>query len=105
MRLAPCGAARARFLDKEGKPLVNFYPGLFLVLAPGQGDTAAQTLPIASPFRKVGPHTDDDGVCTFSTLIPGATYQFGYAEIRTTFTAEPGKTVKVPDVVFKRAPK
>jgi protocatechuate 3,4-dioxygenase beta subunit len=105
VRLSPCGSARARFLDKEGKPLADFYPGLFLVLAPKQGDTAAQTLSIASPFRKLGPHTDGDGCCTFTTLIPGATYQFGYAEIQTTFTAEPGKTVKLPDIVVKRTPK
>jgi RNA polymerase sigma factor (sigma-70 family) len=99
--LAPCGSAQVRFLDKEGKPLANFYPGLFLVLAPKEGDTEEQTLQVAAPFRKVGPHTDGDGFCTFSTLIPGGTYRFGYAEIATTFTAEAGKTVKVPDVVVQ----
>jgi RNA polymerase sigma factor (sigma-70 family) len=103
--LAPCGSAQVRFLDKEGKPLAAFYPGLFLVLAPKQGEMEAQTLQIASPFRKVGPHTDDDGCCTFATLIPGGTYRFGYAEIATTFTAESGKTVKVPDVVVQQPPK
>jgi RNA polymerase sigma factor (sigma-70 family) len=105
VRLAPCGSAQARFLDKEGKPLGDFYPGLFLVLADRQGDTAAQTLQVAAPFRKLGPHTDADGYCTFSTLIPGATYQFGHAEIKTTFTAEPDKILKVPDIVVQQTPK
>jgi hypothetical protein len=103
--LAPCGSAQVRFLDKEGKPLADFYPGLFLVLAPRERETAAQTLQVAAPFRKVGPHTDGDGYCTFSTLIPGATYRFGYAEIETTFTAEAGTTVKVPDVIVPHPPK
>jgi hypothetical protein len=102
--MAPCGSAQVRFLDKEGKPLADFYPGLFLVLAPKEGETEAQTLQVVSPFRKLGPHTDGDGSCTFSTLIPGATYRFGYAEIATTFTAEAGKAVKVPDVVVQHPP-
>jgi RNA polymerase sigma factor (sigma-70 family) len=99
VQLSSLGSARVRFIDKEGKPRVNFYPGLFLVLAPKQGDLDAQTQMIASPFRRVGPHTDDDGYCMFTNLIPGATYQFGHAEIKTTFTAESGKVVQVEDVV------
>jgi RNA polymerase sigma factor (sigma-70 family) len=101
VRLAPCGSARARFLDKSGMLLPDFYPGLFLVLAPKQDDTRAATLQIISPFRKVGPHTDKAGFCTFDALIPGATYQFGHAEIQATITAEGGKTVKLPDIVVE----
>jgi RNA polymerase sigma factor (sigma-70 family) len=100
LRLAACGSARARFVDNEGKPLIDFYPGLSLVLAPKRGDTPALTYLIASPFRKVGPHTDKNGSCTFDTLIPGATYQFGYAEIQTTITAVAGKIVNLPDIVI-----
>jgi hypothetical protein len=101
VQLNPLGSARVRFVNKEGKPRVNFYPGLNLVAAPKQGDLLAQTLLIASPFRKVGPHSDDEGYCTLTDLIPGATYQFGYADIETTFTAESGKVVKVPDVIVQ----
>jgi RNA polymerase sigma factor (sigma-70 family) len=99
VQLEPIGSARVRFVNKEGKPLANFYPGLSLVLSPRHGDLRAQTRMIASPFRKVGPHTDEDGYCTLTDLIPGATYQFGYAKIETTITTESGKTVKVPDVL------
>ena len=59
------------------------------------------SLQVASPFRRLGPHTDDQGYCTFAVLVPGATYRFGQAEIQTTFTAESGRTVQVPDVVVK----
>src|SRR5207253_293409 len=30
VRPAPCGSARARFLDARGRPLADFHPGLFL---------------------------------------------------------------------------
>ena len=33
---------------------MNFYPGLYLVLSPKQGDLLAQTRMIASPFRPEG---------------------------------------------------
>jgi hypothetical protein len=104
LTLAPCGSAQVRFLDGAGKPLTDFYPGLFLVLAPKQGDTLAQTLQVASPSRRIGPHTDQDGFCAFNALIPGATYQFGHAEIDAMLRAEPGKTVKLPDIIVKQSP-
>jgi RNA polymerase sigma factor (sigma-70 family) len=99
IQLSPLGSARIRFVDKGGKPRANFFPGLFLVLAPKQGELDAQTKMVVSPFRKVGPHSDNDGYCTFANLIPGATYQFGYADIQTTFMAESAKTVQVPQVI------
>jgi hypothetical protein len=102
VRLKPCGSARVRFLDGEGKPLADFYPGLFLELAPKRSDLLAQTRQVASPFRKTGPHTDEQGRCTLSALIPGATYHFGHAEIATTFRAESGTPQQLPDVVLKQ---
>jgi hypothetical protein len=101
VRLAPCGSARVRFVNAEGKPRADFVPGLFLVLAPPRGVVQAKTLQVASPFRRLGPHTDDQGYCNFPVLVPGATYRFGHAEIQTTFTAEAGRTLQVQDVVVK----
>jgi RNA polymerase sigma factor (sigma-70 family) len=101
VRLRPCGSARVRFLDGEGKPLADFYPGLFLELAPKRGDLLAQTYPVASPFRKTGPHTDEQGRCTLATLIPGGTYHFGHAEIEATFRAESGAPLQLGEVVMK----
>src|SRR5205814_2727944 len=36
VRLAPCGSARARFLDTRGRPLADFHPGLLLQLLPAR---------------------------------------------------------------------
>jgi hypothetical protein len=106
IRLAPCGSARVRILDADGKPLAKFYPGLFLELASKHGDLRAQTFQVFSPFRKSGsePHTDEQGWCTLTTLIPGATYQFGHEEIETTLTIKAGETLKLPDVRMKMLP-
>jgi RNA polymerase sigma factor (sigma-70 family) len=105
VRLLPCGSARVRFLDRERRPLADFYPGLFLVLAPAQAGLDAQTFMIASPFRKAGPHTDGEGYCILEGLIPGASYQFGYASAGTPFTAQAGKTSNLPDVVLDDVPR
>jgi hypothetical protein len=101
LRLQPCGSARVRFLDAEGKPLTDFYPGLILELAPKRDDLFADEFSVFSPFRKVGPHTDEQGRCTLTTLIPGATYRFGYAEMEKSFRARAGQFLQLPDVVRK----
>ncbi len=103
IRLVPCGSARIRFLDADGKPLAKFYPGLFLELAPKHGEFREQATQVysPSPFLKSGPHTDEQGWCTLTSLIPGATYRFGHAEIETTFIAKPGEVLKLPDVVMR----
>jgi hypothetical protein len=103
IRLAPCGSVRVRFLDAEGKPLAKFYPGLFLELAPKHGEFREQATQVYSPVPslKSGPHTDEQGWCTLTSLIPGATYRFGHAEIETTIIAKPGEVLKLPDVVMK----
>jgi hypothetical protein len=102
--LAPCGSVRARFLDAEGKSLANFCPGLFLELAPKHGNLRAQTTQIISPIQKSSPHTDEQGWCTLSPLIPGATYRFGHAELELTFVAKGGETLQIPKVVMKEQP-
>jgi hypothetical protein len=102
VHLAPCGSARVRFLDARGRPRTDFRPGLFLELAPERGILHELTFPVASPFRKDGPQTDATGRCTFSGLIPGATYRFGHAVIKTTFRTEAGKEVDLGDVAVKQ---
>ncbi len=79
-------------------------PGLFLQLAPKRGGLRAHTHQVASPFDKSGPHSDEQGWCTLTSLIPGATYQFGHKEIETTFRAKAGEMLKLPDVVMKTRP-
>jgi RNA polymerase sigma factor (sigma-70 family) len=102
--LASYGSARVRFLDAEGCPLSDFYPGLFLELAPKHDNVRAQTVQIISPFRKSGPHTDEQGWCTLIDLIPGATYQFGHEEIETPFLTKAGEMLKLPNMVMKTRP-
>lgn len=102
IRLAPCGSARVRFVDAEGKPLAKFYPGLFLEVAPKQGNLRADTVPVYNPYDKSGPHTDEQGCCTLTALIPGATYRFGFVDLDTNFVAKVGEVLKLPDVVMKR---
>jgi hypothetical protein len=102
--LAPCGSVRARFLDSEGKFLADFYPGLFLELAPKHGNLRAQTTQIISPFHKSGLHTNEQGWCTLTSLIPGATYEFGHAELEISFIAKGGETLNLPRVVMKERP-
>ncbi len=103
IRLVPCGSVRVRFLDADGKSLAKFYPGLFLELAPKHGEFREQATQVysPSPFLKSGPHTDEQGWCTLTSLIPGATYRFGHAEIETTIIAKSGEVLKLPDVVMK----
>jgi beta-lactamase regulating signal transducer with metallopeptidase domain len=120
VRLAPCGSAKAHFVDSDGKPIEGLEPSLHLVVTPGastfdlspeaRGQLAADEDFAANidrknqtPFPKSGP----DGVATFRVLIPGATYELAGARNRQLtvlkqFSAEAGKTLDLGDVVADR---
>jgi RNA polymerase sigma factor (sigma-70 family) len=112
VKLAPCGSAKVRFVDGDGKPLVKYSPWLQLVVTPGP--TIHEALrdkvlaaEIATLIDRYGdrtpgaPKTDDKGYITFEGLIPGATYRLKKTmhepenEIIKEFTAEAGKTLEV----------
>jgi hypothetical protein len=96
VRLERCGSAVVRFVDKDGKPLANYHPFFSIVVTPGasmaataflghedkkelEGDWLNVPFWVRSPY---GRHmwanvifTDAQGLITFRTLIPGATYR------------------------------
>jgi RNA polymerase sigma factor (sigma-70 family) len=120
VKLRPCGQAKARFLDKTGRPLANHRPMIDIVVTPGahrydykaaeKGQLAADGDFLSNVDRHNywrGPVTGADGRCTFPALIPGVTYHLtsfgkdGHYVARE-FTAESGKTFDAGDITFPR---
>jgi hypothetical protein len=126
VRLEPCGSAKVRCVDKQGKPVSNAQLSAAIVLSPGaffavsalsrdddkelEGDWG---LWMNSHFkREWEPPTDAQGYTTFSGLVPGATYWVtGWGlvdyDLRTgnqkeEFRVKTGETLKLPDVVVRR---
>jgi RNA polymerase sigma factor (sigma-70 family) len=115
VQLGPCSQAEVRFVNKQGKPMQP-QTWLELVVAPAQGEGEATLAPevavLAAPThyfaqneRPMGP--DRQGRLKLPALIPGATYRvrvfkriFGQVLADRTFTAEAGKTSKLPDIVI-----
>jgi hypothetical protein len=122
VRLLPCGAAEVRFVDAEGKPIAGYEASLLIVFAPGPtpqfvGREAAKPgefwadFEINANFDRLHYwnriRTGKDGRCILPALIPGATYQLWFESPSgkntiLDFTAESGKTIKLPDIVVKR---
>jgi RNA polymerase sigma factor (sigma-70 family) len=116
VKLAPCGTAKVRFVDGDGKPLTGYYPWLQLVVTPGpriyqalQDKTlAAEVVTLTGRYGSAVHNdlaTDDKGYVTFAGLIPGATYRLKKVrqepnnEVIKEFTAEAGKTLELEVVV------
>jgi RNA polymerase sigma factor (sigma-70 family) len=102
VRLEPCGAAKLRFVDGEGKPLARHRPWLQLVVTGGppvnqaikDGKLAAEGVLLIHPLD-AQPSADADGVLKLEGLIPGATYRIGKdyeGEVIKEFKVESGKT-------------
>ena len=128
VRLEPCGAAEARLVDPDGKPLEApiHYMVITLVVTPGPTwsrapDQAPLLLADEARLNEVDPINyeydrinntfrwalDPDGRVTLPCLIPGATYriidytlrrQVG-AQVRKEFTVKPGEILDLGDVV------
>lgn len=107
--LQPCGNAKARFIDTEGKPLANQELHLMLVATPGanmmQMGNADEVLSDEdfvqnfdrdeSSERK----SNADGMSLATKLIPGATYRYYYSREKVKdFVAASGETYDLGDV-------
>jgi RNA polymerase sigma factor (sigma-70 family) len=108
VRLAPCGSAKVRFVDGDGKPLARHKPWLQLVVTDGptanqaikDGKFGAEVMTIIGQYDDAAePHADADGVLTLEGLIPGATYRIkktmSEGEVVKEFKAEAGKTLEM----------
>jgi hypothetical protein len=120
IELLPCGAAKARFVDPNGKPVgAGFQLGLHIVVTPGKprydfdayskgellsDEDFASNVDQSGPRSGPSMQTDEKGELTFTALIPGATYRFlnfneGRPTIAKEFVAESGKTFDMGDIV------
>jgi RNA polymerase sigma factor (sigma-70 family) len=125
VRLEPCGAAKARFIDPRGKPVVGQLSRgmrLTMVVTPGPpsstatdhaGQIAADEADINLLDRinyNAEVASDAQGGITLPVLIPGATYRFiDYTtvdgretgpQVRKEFTVKPGESVDLGDVLI-----
>jgi hypothetical protein len=125
IRLEPCGAAVARLVDPDGKPIAGPLPrdlSLTMVATPGppysrapdrsgvlfaeetdlnQVDTVNYPSELAS---------DAEGRLTLPVLIPGATYRFvdysagreAIPQVRKEFTVKPDETTDLGDILIEK---
>lgn len=123
VRLDPCGQAKARLVDRAGKPIAGHRDPyvIGIVVTPGpsrlssdQGDEGGLEAdqdylcridPINYPDGSI---SDTKGYVTFPALIPGATYRIhdmsdeDGGQLRKTFTVKPGETFDLGDVVIQK---
>ncbi len=127
VRLEPCGAAKARVVGPDGKPVAGRLPGHFIqmIVTPGipfsiddkTGLSAADHADLneVDPVNyEHPPASDADGRITLPVLIPGATYRFTDSTtfkrgetgpaIRKEFTVKPGGTLDMGDVRIEKPP-
>jgi hypothetical protein len=122
VELQPLGAAKARFVDAEGKPVAGYEPSLHMVVTPGlqefppagnEDELWADTDYVANIDRTNHngyPVSDADGRMTFSNLIPGASYRLftfvdGRSRILKDFVVESSNTLELGDVTVPERPK
>jgi hypothetical protein len=122
LKLQRLDQAKARFVDKDHKPLNAFRPLMWMSLASKPLSTAAdleqQTVSSDSRFFALQTaydsiwtgilhkhthgslQTDAEGTATFKALIPGATYRLSQFDGRIRdFTVQAGETVDLGDIV------
>lgn len=115
IKLEPCGRATARFVDEQGQPLANHQGGdFYFVLTPGanqydmnamksgqwagDADFAGNVDRQNHPIDNV---TDADGRITYTSLIPGATYEIRTGsdrKIAKSFVAKSGESIDLGEL-------
>jgi len=126
VRLEPCGAAKARVVDPDGKPVVGRLPrGIVeMVVTPGAVSSTANNqtglvtadLAVLNLIDTVNYESelvsDAQGRLALPVLIPGATYRFvDYTmavrgktgpQLRKDFTVKPGEILDLGDIVIEK---
>jgi hypothetical protein len=123
--LTPCGSAKARLVNPNGKPFAGRLPRriITMVVTPGPPDTLANEkagllaadevdLSRVDPTNYENPLASDaDGRITLPVLIPGATYRFIDPtttrdpigpQVRKEFTVKPGEILDLGDILIER---
>ena len=93
--LKPCGDAKMRFVDADGKPIAGYEPMVQIVVTPGElnlvrlnqnNGTLTADADFISNVDRVNhsllDKSDGEGRMTLSALIPGATYRVVVCAIR-----------------------
>ena len=120
VELQRCGTARARLVDRAGKPIVGYRGSslLAMVVTPGaypirrrpDDSRIAANVATINAFDSMhyadGPVSDSIGRITFPALIPGATYRRTprnpeEASSNTEFTVRPSETLDPGDFVIE----
>jgi RNA polymerase sigma factor (sigma-70 family) len=122
IRLQPCGLARARVVDRDGKPVMNYRVHFQFLATPGppqfsrsiqhQAELTADAEVMGNVDRQHywrGPTTDAEGRLALPALIPGAVYRIidrsnqitGY-QVSKDFTVKPGETLDLGDILIEK---
>jgi hypothetical protein len=116
VRLQPCGTARARFLDRNGKPLEQYWPEVEMMFTPGphrfdrkameKGLLAGDAVHLANlherGYQWNNGRTEREGRVTLPNLVPGVTYRIVSSRlggvILKEFTVRAGETLDLQDI-------
>jgi hypothetical protein len=125
VRLQPCGAATARFITSDGKPIASIAPHFEILSSSGPSSRTRNarerellSADAASVINLDRKHywndrlSDADGRIMLPSLIPGATYRISDwstvndetkgVQVRKDFSVKPGETLDLGDIVIEK---
>jgi hypothetical protein len=94
VRLQPCGAAKARFLGADGRPLTGRRTTVDLAMVLAGPETPPWSQLIWHSNIRKDWETDTQGRVTWRDLVPGVTYRVHNRD----FTVKPGETLDLGDL-------
>jgi hypothetical protein len=126
IRLLPCGAATARLVDSESRPVAGYRDEYSISMSVALNGVAASGAPSDSGRLISGlqflsqldtinyakpPESDQQGRITFPALIPGASYRIvdrssfragSRSQVRKEFTVKAGETLNLGDILIEK---